>query len=208
MSSLRFRSLDGQDISPEKWLGIWSRRYKDTVRRFADDERAYRELIAKQGELSGADFERIGRWKDGAWGEGQWKTNVAMVAYEVWMQAAKETPVCPDENRVALFLGDWSERSYRNQYKSGVVQRKRFGLSRATTLLHFISGGRYPIFDSRVRKAVFRLLNSPVKNDILWYLDSYCQIFSSIAAACGTNDSREIDNALFCYGGPKLQFSN
>jgi hypothetical protein len=49
----------------------------------------------------------------------------------------------------------------------------RFGLFRANTLLHFISYGRDPIFDSRVRRAASRLLDSPVPNTVQSYLDSY-----------------------------------
>jgi hypothetical protein len=86
--------------------------------------------------------------------------------------------------------------------------KKHFGLSRATTLLHFISGGRYPIFDSRVRKAMTRLLNCPVPKTGRWYLDSYRPLFSEVAALCGTEDFRMVDKALFSYGDRILPFAN
>jgi hypothetical protein len=125
------------------------------------------------------------------------------VAYTIWRQAAKDLPVCPDESHVAGFLADWSERKYMDHFKSGIVQ-KRFGLSRATTLLHFLSGGRFPIFDSRVRKAMTRLLGSRVPNTVHWYLDSFCPLVLEIAALCGTEDLRMVDKALFSYGGRSL----
>jgi hypothetical protein len=46
-----------------------------------------------------------------------------------------------------------------------------------------------------------RLLNSPVPNTVGWYLDSYCPLFSEVAALCGTKDLRMVDKALFSYGG-------
>ncbi len=116
------------------------------------------------------------------------------------MQTASELPKCPEESRVADFLDDWSDREYTDPVK------KRFGLARTTTLLHFISGGRFPIFDSRVRRAMARLLNSRVPNTVSWYLDSYCPLFSEIAALCGTKDLRMVDKALFAYGDRTLPF--
>ena len=201
MSRFRFRSSDGRDIAPEEWLRMWADQYPST------DYAGYCELIAKHKSLSAADFVQIGKWKDGAKTEGKWKANVASVAYRIWMLAASELPKCPEESRVADFLDDWSERKYTDEYAIGSVE-KRFGLSRTTTLLHFISGGRFPIFDARVRRAMGRLLNSPVPNTVRWYLDSYCPLFSEIAALCGTEDLRMVDMALFSYGDGTLPFSS
>jgi len=201
MDERRFRFVGWTDVSPEKWLRQWSALYD------GDDDPTYHELIkiAKAGALSGADFERIGKWKDGAEADGKWKPNVAMVAYKIWMEAACEMPKCPTENRIAEFLKNWSEREYRDEYKSGLMRVKRFGLSRATTLLHFISGGRFPIFDSRVVAAVSRLIGSPAEYTVCWYVDRFCGIFSEIAAACGsTDDVRTVDKALFCYGAVRF----
>jgi hypothetical protein len=203
MSRFRFRSSDGRDIAPQEWLRIWADRYP------SNDYAEYGELIAKHKSFSAADFEQIGKWKDNAKTEGKWKANVASVAYRIWKQAASELPKCPEGSGVADFLDDWSNRKYTDEYASGPVE-KRFGLSRATTLLHFISGGFFPIFDSRVRKAMTRLLNlnpNPVENTVRWYLDSYCSFFSEIAVLCGTEDFRRLDMALFSYGGRKLPFS-
>ena len=201
MSRLSFRSSDGRDIAPQEWLPMWAGLYP----RKYDPE--HDSLITKYESLSAADFERIGRWKDGAKTEGKWKPNVASVAYQIWMQAASELPACPDESRVADFLQNWSERKYTDKYGSRAVQ-KRFGLSRATTLLYFISGGRFPIFDSRVRRAMTRLLNSSVRNNVRWYVDSYCPLFSEIATLCGAEDARAVDKALFSFGGRSLEFPN
>src|SRR5579863_3508566 len=132
-------------------------------------------LIAKPELLSAAYFVRIGRWKDAAQAESKWKPNVASVAFQIWMNAASIPPRCPDESQVADFLQDWSERKYVNNYEGG-AREMHFGLSRSTTLLYFISGGRFPIFDSRVRKAMARLLSSPIPNKVRWYVDSYCPL--------------------------------
>ncbi len=165
------------------------------------DEQVYRQLIdiGKRKSFSAADFERLGRWKDNAWTDGKWKPDVAMVAFKIWMQVASKLPPCPDDNGVASFLRQWSEASYTDLRKSGVVVEKRFGLARATTLLHFISGGHYPIFDARVRTAIKRLLDCSVPNTIEWYLDRFCSVFREIAATCGTDDPRTLDQALVRY---------
>src|ERR1700686_291859 len=82
-----------------------------------------------------------------------------------------------------------------------MIRVKRFGLSRATTLLHFIRGGRFPIFDSRVVVAITRLSGLPAEYTVRWYVDKCCQMFSELAAACGSlDDVRAVDRALFCYG--------
>ena len=193
-----------RDSPPQEWLRVWAARYQ------SDDDPEYRKLIAKYESLSAEDFERIGKWKDGAKTERQWRPNVASVAYRIWMQAATELPKCPEGSEVASFLDDWSRRAYTDEYKNG-SREKHFGLSRATTLLHFVSGGRFPIFDSRVRTAIARLLGPPVPPDtVRWYLDSCCPLFSELAALCEQgNDLRILDKALFSYGSfEEITFSN
>lgn len=201
MNQFRFRSLDGSDIAPQDWLNMWSDRYP------SNDYAGYSELIAKHKSLSAADFALIGKWKDAAKTEGKWKPNVASVAYLIWMQAASELPRCPEETNVADFLDEWCGRKYTDEYPTGKVE-KHFGLSRTTTLLHFISGGRFPIFDSRVRRAMARLLKSRVPNTVRGYLDSYCPLFLEVAALCEAEDLRKVDMALFSYGDRILPFSN
>jgi hypothetical protein len=196
----RFRSPDGRDISPEEWLRMWAALYP-TSKYGAEHDK----LIAKHEPLSAAYIVRIGKWKDAAEAESKWKLNVASVAYQIWMQAASEPPRCPDESQVADFLQDWSERKYVNNYGSG-AREMHFGLSRATTLLYFISGQRFPIFDSRVIRAMKRLLNLSVPNSVRWYVDSFRPLFREIAVLCGTENVRTVDKALFSYGGRSLEF--
>lgn len=192
VSQLRFRFTDGQDIAPQEWLRLWAHLYR------AKDDPEYRALIAKHNSLTAEDFERIGKWKDAASGK-RWRPNVASVAYKVWMQAAKELPECPSDNGAADFLMDWSQRKYTDRFKTGVVRKKHFGLARATTLLHFISGGRFPILDSQVRKAIALIAGCRVSNTVSWYINSYIPLFRKIAAACNTSDPRMLDKALVCY---------
>lgn len=180
---------------------MWAARFP------SKDYPGYSELIGKHNSFSAGDFEQIGKWKDAANTKGKWKANIASVAYPIWLQAASELPKCPDGNEVADFLNDWADRKYKDEFPSGPVE-KQFGLSRATTLLHFISGGHFPIFDSRVRRAMKRLLDTSVPNTSRWYLESYCPLFSEVATLCGTEDLRMVDMALFSYGGRILPFSD
>ena len=182
MSQFSFVVRMERTSQPREWLESWAALYPGT------DDLEYHRLIARHESLAAADFEEIGQWKDGAGAEkdgewkknGRWKPNVASVAYEIWMKAAAELPKCPNENRAADvtdFLNDWSNKEYTDP------KPKHFGLSRATTLLHFISGGRFPIFDSRVRNAMARLLlNSSFPNTVRCYQESYCLRFSELAA--------------------------
>jgi hypothetical protein len=189
--------------APREWLHVWAARYQGY------DEPEYKELIQKHSLLSTEDFMSIGKWKDGAKTANQWKPNVASVAYLIWERAAKELPKCPDENRVADFLEYWSNMEYSDVFTNG-SRKKRFGLSRATTLLHFVSGGVYPIFDSRVRTAIARLLRRPkLPNTVSSYLASYIPLFTELADHCETSDLRMLDKALFSYGAwDERSFSN
>jgi len=100
----------------------------------------------------------------------------------------------------SIGLEDWANRTYTDKFKNG-LRKKRFGLSRATTILHFVSGGRYPIFDSRVKAAMARLLGQPKLPDtVASYLDSYLPLFNELAEQCETLDLRMLDKALFSYG--------
>lgn len=181
-------------------MAWWASRYGD------GDNREYFDLMAKQGELSADAFEQVGKWKEGCLkpGNGRWKSGTP-VAYDVGMQAKAELPKCADKEGITAFLTDWAER----KFAAGRDQRKRFGLSRATTLLHFVSGGQYPILDARVVTAMARL-GSPIddRETIGGYLTSFCHLFSELAAVCGASDTeglRRLDNALFNYG-PETSF--
>jgi hypothetical protein len=115
------------------------------------DENEYRDLITKHRAFTANDFIRVGKWKDGVTSDNQWKPNVASVAYEIWEEAAKEIPTCPQESNVATFVENWSNKKYTDKF-TNCSREKIFGPPRATTLLHFLSGGNYPIFDSRVER--------------------------------------------------------
>lgn len=197
MSRFKFLYPEWREVEPSGWLEQWAGRFGD------GDNPEYFALIAKQGRLTSDDFEQVGRWKEGCLNpsHGSWKTGTPK-GYDVWMQAKAETPECPEESGVSAFLERWSERRFAAGKKSNLVLSYRFGLSRATTLLHFISGARYPIFDSNVATALIRL-GSPIEETSDSYLNSFCPLFSEIAAVCGVSGVeglRKLDNALFNYG--------
>jgi hypothetical protein len=197
VSRFKFLYPEWSEVEPSAWLARWAVRYG------GGDNPEYFDLIAKQGKLSSDDFEQVGRWKEGCLkrSHGSWKTGTPR-GYDIWMHAKAECPECPEQSDIAGFLKDWSERTFVAGKKGDLVLRYRFGLSRATTLLHFISGGRYPILDSRVATAMIRL-GSPIEETIDGYLNSFCPLFSEIAAVCGVSGIeglRKLDNALFNYG--------
>lgn len=185
-------------LSPRNGCALWARSYDR-------DEMEYEDLISRHTALSAQDFEKIGQWKDAALKEGKavtgkWKPNVASVAYAIWMQAASELPKSPsDPHGAAKFLQDWSERKYTDTYKDGGRREKRFGLSRASTLLHFVSGARYPIFDSRVKTALEDLTAGSLDNTVEVYLETVCPVVAEIEKQCQAKP-RSVDNALFEYG--------
>jgi hypothetical protein len=199
MATSRFGFLypEWREIEPSAWLARWAGRYD------GGDNAEYFALITKQGKLSSDDFEQVGRWKEGCLkpSHGSWKTGTPK-GYDIWMQAKAQPPNCPEQSGLTRFLEDWSEKTFVAGKKGELVLRYRFGLSRATTLLHFVSGGRYPILDSRVATALSRL-GSPVEETIDGYLNCFCPLFSEIAAVCGVSGMeglRKLDNALFSYG--------
>jgi hypothetical protein len=182
-----------QEIDPKEWVSRWAAHYDGY------DDGDYWLLINKGGSLSSPDFELMGRWKDNApKSSDRWKPNVAMVAYDVWAEAANDPPGCPDKDDVAGFLGNWSEKKYR----AGKSGPKSFGLARATTLLHFLSAGRFPIFDSRVVEAIGWLLGTEPTNTAEAYLIC-CPLLNNIAEICGASDAegrRKLDKAMFAFG--------
>jgi len=203
-SRFTFRDPEGRELDPTAWLSWWADRYR------IGDNPVYFDLIARHEAFSAEDFEQIGKWKEGCLkpGNGRWKTGTP-TAYDVWMGAKAELPKCPEPSGVTAFLTNWSER----MFSAGKGHRKRFGLSRATTLLHFVSGGQYPILDSRVVTALIRL-GSPIAENgtISGYLNSFCRLFAELSGDCGVSGVkglRKLDNALFSYGktrrGPAIE---
>jgi hypothetical protein len=124
-----------------------------------------------------------------------------MVAYDTWMEIARAMPPCPSEERVGEFLTRWSERKAKYKCRDGRVLEKKFGLSRTTTLLHFLSGARYPIFDSRVERAVQGLTGRRVdRTSLSDYQQVVRPLVADIFRQCRTEDLRKLDRALFAYG--------
>jgi len=186
-----------QNASAKAWLDRWAEAYDCDYARY---EPAYRTLMERHRAFTADDFREIGKWKDQAWGKNRYKPNVASVAHEVWELAARKKPECPLRDQVREFLDEWAKEQYASTNRNG-PGHKSFGVARATTLLHFLSGAEYPIFDSRVRKALVRLLGQrELKNEVSAYCDHYIALFSELAAACGTKDLRKLDKALFSYG--------
>lgn len=196
---LDFRSRNRTPINGgAACLGEWSSCYREKKYPALDH------LLSRCDRLTAADFQWVGRWKDGALNNDKWRRNIAMVAFPIWMQAADELPGTQVANlHVPSFLEDWSNKTYRDEYVNRAVE-KRFGLSRASTLLHVLSGGKYPIFDSRVRRAFRRLTGESAQNSGSWYLDSYIFFFSQLMVACDTKEATLVDRALFSYGAKDL----
>ena len=195
MTRFRFCLRDGATCTAQDWLKAMADAFPE------DKYSGYKKLIARHEALGADDFIEIGRWKDFAKGD-KWKENVASVAYEIWIQAGAELPgkhIGPDD--VESFLEEWSSREYRVRFKTERVESKRFGLSRATTLLHFMTGGMQPIFDSRVRRAMKRLTGFSIPYTIECYQGTFRVLFLELAETCGTKDLRVVDKALFAYGG-------
>jgi hypothetical protein len=181
------------------WLDEWSAAFPTNKYPPLDH------LLERADSLTAADFEYLGRWKDSALeSDKRWQPNKASVAFVTWMEAAKELPGAQIEN-VHSFLTEWSGRAYRDRFPSRTVL-KRFGVPRATTLLHLMSGGKYPIFDARVRLAFKRLTGQPPGKSVEWYLSSYVPFFAQVASECRAANMKKVDNALFVYGRKKSYF--
>ncbi|HEV2177061.1 MAG TPA: hypothetical protein VGW33_07640 [Terriglobia bacterium] len=209
-----FRLLNGDATTPESWLNCWSSLYSQTY-----DEPVYNYLVKKTTNMTERDFQTLGAWKDGALKKsayakasefdpnnvsfnGKWSPKAASVAYLTWGKAGKELSgqmTSDFPTNVGDFLRDWSER----RDKCGTSD-KRFGLARASTLLHFVSGGRYPIFDARVRRALKKLIGVTPDNNVDWYLNEFLGLFAALTKKCAADsDCRKVDKALFAYGGRK-----
>jgi hypothetical protein len=205
-----FKRSDGSTASPAVWLDEWSpKSIKYT------DEAYYNYLEQKASKMTDRDILILGAWKDGALVQKgdpfdpevpeftrKWGPNAASVAYQVWKNAAKELGGKMAEGfptDTVAFIRDWSERTYPQEMKGG-VRSKHFGLARATTLPHFVSGGRYPIFDSRVRKAVRNLTGVAAPYTLEWYLGTYCELFLQLTKECNSEPNpRKVDNAVRAY---------
>jgi hypothetical protein len=204
--ALSFRIVQSIPVEGADWLQFWESEYDKSDGPESNDVKFYAELIARNGDLSSEDIHNVGRWKDQAWTEGRWKVNVASVARLGWEQLSNEK--CPQPTELVAVLERWSESTYEDQQSTGRIVRKRFGLSRATTLLHFLSGGEYPILDSRVFAAI-RRLDSSLKPDssAKYYVDKFLPWFRQLKEDCGFPTTRSLDKALFAFGAATLPVS-
>jgi len=107
-------------------------------------------------------------------------------------------------NGPAEFVRELAQPTYTSVRK-GLTSSKKFGLSRSTTVLHFLSGGEFPICDSRVRRAIRRLTGGRAPNTVEWYLKAFRDLFQAIATECGALTKRSVDKALFAYGGKQTR---
>jgi hypothetical protein len=198
---MNLKILELKEATPRAWLTYWSNKYSAT----SYDERTYERLVSKRTLLTRTDFIAMGKWKDGATEGKRWNRHVASVAYDGWMAIARNRPICPPKSEVEEFLEKWS--SIRGYISEDGIHLKRFGLSRASTLLHFISRGKYPIYDSRVRRAIARISNSTMpQNTVEVYCNIFCPFFASLANDCRTlYNLRKLDKALFSYGAKKYE---
>jgi hypothetical protein len=199
MGSVAFCYPTWRGVGPAIWVDLWARLYDDS------DELVYFELMKKhvsQGTLLCGDIELVGRWKEGCLkaDHGGWKPRTPR-AFEIWMRADAKPPQCPkSSDEIIAFLNIWAKQRFLAANKDD--RMKSFGLSRATTLLHFISGGRFPILDSNVANAM-KLLGMPIDETSESYVTEFCRLFSELANDCGVSGLRglrKLDNALFSYG--------
>ncbi len=222
MTEFGFRSPSGEAISAAQWVAIWSAKFDSTI--YPED--IYRELVATGLELSDAEFEIVGAWKEGAirsvrlgmtFGNcsvkftDKWKPGT-VAAYGVWRslpdcRSALEQYLLRGQHR--LFLDHLSQKSFMKPCKGGGVTSTKFGLSRSTFVLHILSRARFPIYDSNTQAGIHLLTQGQIVKtktaaiDGDWYLRMFCTIIHDLQGACSASDlqsQRTLDKALFCYG--------
>lgn len=222
MDVFAFQSQGGASMSPSEWLTTWSSEF-DTAR-YPED--VYQELVAKATELSDADFDVLGAWKDGAvrhgakvkFGNcsvsftGSWKPN-AVAAYTVWRnlpQIRSALRQYLDREEYCSFLNHLSKERFKKVGRNHALVDAQFGLSRATYVLHVFSGAKFPIYDRNTHAGIHFLTQGRYRKtkttDPEWYLGTFCTVVHDLQEACAARDlpsQRKLDKALFCYGKAK-----
>ena len=168
----------------------------------AYDEEEYSRLIAGSSFFSSRDFERIGKWKDGVKTESQLGAERGLRG--VLNLDAGRSKNCRNVQKKSECMTFWRVgpgEAIPTNFPNKSVQ-KRIGLSRATALLHLVSGGSFPIYDIRVRAAIAQLCECKLPpNTVNYYQNSFCPLFIELADRCKTRDDlRKLDKALFSYG--------
>lgn len=225
MAAFFFRSTRGEIVSSTQWVADWAPLFKSE--KYPED--AYRELIARGPELSDADFDVLGAWKDGAinstpgrglkfgscWCSfnGKWGPTAASCAYTVWRNLPGNRAMLAQflrSEQFREFLAYVAGLRYAKASRGGAVNAT-FGLSRATYVLHVFSRASFPIYDGNTQRGLHFLTQgrylgqriSKLKtHDPDWYLSTFCTIIRDLERECdakGLDAQRAIDKALFCY---------
>jgi len=230
MGLFTFQSRTGASASPLEWLTKWSARFDSA--KYPED--VYQELVARATKLSDADFDVLGAWKDGAlrkydairhsakvdFGNCRvsltkaWSPTAASCAYRVWkklLQHRAELEQHLDRGAFFAFLDQLAQLSYEKASGSGRTDAS-FGLSRATYVLHLLSGAKFPIYDKNTHLGIHFLtqgrydshtIKKMKTDDPRWYLATFCPIVRTLEEVCAVRDlpsQRALDKALFCYG--------
>ena len=223
MTVFAFESRSGATVLPSQWLTAWCCEFNSD--KFPED--VYQELVATGSELSDADFDVLGAWKDGAlrhgvereFGKcsvaftGSWRPN-AVAAYTVWRELPRSRSTLRqhlDREDYRSFLNHIAKKQFTKAGTNGPVLAE-FGLSRATYVLHVFSHAKFPIYDSNTQAGIHcltqgrygsqRVVKSKSK-DPGWYLETFCKIVRDLQEACAAQDlpsQRALDKALFSYG--------
>jgi len=219
MAAFFFRSARGEIVSPTQWVADWASRFDN--KKFPED--VYQELIARGPELSDADFDVLGAWKDGAvrstpnhglrfgtcWCSfnGKWSPTAASCAYTVWRSLPGSRTLLAEylrSEQFCEFLAYLAEQRY--------AKASGFGLSRATYVLHVFSRAKFPIYDANTQCGLHFLtqgrhlgqrIPKMKTKDPDWYINVFCRIVHDLQRDCDAKDleaQRAIDQALFCYG--------
>lgn len=217
-----FLSPEGQPLCAIDWLTVWRERYPSKKY----PEGIYKYLLAKGPALDDRDAELLGAWKDGALMKaeggsgaclgpfdgdfvqfnGRWGPSASSVAYEVWQK------IHGDVAQLKSWLKAKNHDAFLEYLAAKVAGNKRFGLSRATYVLHIFSKARFPILDSNVCAALHQLLDGRYRDTTFpkkiasscTYLSTFCPIIWDLEAECDTEAvpqrRRDLDKALFAYG--------
>lgn len=218
-----FRSRNGAPLSSLEWQTEWASGFD--AKRYPDE--VCEELAARGAALPDGDFDVLGAWKDGVIRRGGqrnfgkclvyftrgWKEN-AVCARTVWLSLASKRRGLEeflDRRDYRSFLNQVADEQYLKAGRGG-LSSARFGLSRATYILHVFSKARFPIYDRNTHRGISRLthgyyngweIRKMKSDDADWYLERFCAIIGDLQQQCGALESasfRQVDKALFQYG--------
>jgi hypothetical protein len=217
-------SVTGEPLAVGQWVDLWASKYP--AHRYSEE--VYRYLIQKGARLNSQDILLLGAWKDAALqrcrdnsGMGpfsgqyyrfnqRWSKDAASAAFEIWQLLSEKISEIK-----AIFekLGKLTILKYGSSGKGGQVT-KRFGLARASTLIHFLTSGKYPIYDSNVHKGIYGLTLGMFRGvripryfagrglTVAAYCDVFCPAVQELLLA-SDRTMRSVDRALFTYGSKK-----